>query len=72
MCFRYGIHQSSKSGMKAWYRCTSYSANKCRATAVLPKATNTLMKVTRPHQWWAKLLRLLTVNSLSYFVKIKY
>jgi hypothetical protein len=23
-------------------------------------------------QWWAKLLRLLTVNSLSYFVKIKY
>jgi hypothetical protein len=24
------------------------------------------------HQWWAKLLRLLTVNSLSYFVKIKY
>ncbi len=25
-----------------------------------------------PGQWWAKLLRLLTVNSLSYFVKIKY
>jgi hypothetical protein len=24
------------------------------------------------YQWWAKLLRLLTVNSLSYFVKIKY
>jgi hypothetical protein len=24
------------------------------------------------NQWWAKLLRLLTVNSLSYFVKIKY
>ncbi len=23
-------------------------------------------------QWWAKLLRFLTVNSLSYFVKIKY
>jgi hypothetical protein len=23
-------------------------------------------------QWWAKLLRLVTVNSLSYFVKIKY
>jgi hypothetical protein len=23
-------------------------------------------------QWWAKLLRLLTVNSLSYFVRIKY
>ncbi len=23
-------------------------------------------------QWWAKLLGLLTVNSLSYFVKIKY
>jgi hypothetical protein len=26
----------------------------------------------RDRQWWAKLLRLLTVNSLSYFVKIKY
>jgi hypothetical protein len=26
----------------------------------------------RYEQWWAKLLRLLTVNSLSYFVKIKY
>ncbi len=27
---------------------------------------------TARDQWWAKLLRLLTVNSLSYFVKIKY
>ncbi len=27
---------------------------------------------TWERQWWAKLLRLLTVNSLSYFVKIKY
>jgi len=47
--FRYRIHQPSKSGTKAWYRCTSYSSNKCRATAVLRKSTNTLIKVTRPH-----------------------
>ena len=49
LCFRYRIHQPSKSGTKAWYRCTSYSSNKCRATAVLRKSTNTLIKVTRPH-----------------------
>jgi hypothetical protein len=34
------------------------------------KAAPILM--VRYKQWWAKLLRLLTVNSLSYFVKIKY
>jgi hypothetical protein len=30
------------------------------------------VQVLGQKQWWAKLLRLLTVNSLSYFVKIKY
>jgi hypothetical protein len=31
-----------------------------------------LLRCVAHMQWWAKLLRLLTVNSLSYFVKIKY
>ncbi len=30
------------------------------------------VRTVTDYQWWAKLLRLLTVNSLSYFVKIKY
>jgi hypothetical protein len=34
--------------------------------------TPTLPPVVERDQWWAKLLRLLTVNLLSYFVKIKY
>jgi hypothetical protein len=33
---------------------------------------HTVKLYTALYQWWAKLLHLLTVNSLSYFVKIKY
>ena len=47
--FRYRMHQKNEKGTKAWYRCTRYEANRCRATAVLHIASNTLLKVTRSH-----------------------
>ncbi len=42
------------------------------ALALLRHLVFILMTYKGPRQWWAKLLRLLTVNSLSQFVKIKY
>jgi hypothetical protein len=41
-------------------------------TSKCEKSQNHCTLLQRFWQWWAKLLRLLTVNSLSYFVKIKY
>jgi hypothetical protein len=43
------MHQKNEKGTKAWYRCTRYEANTCRATAVVHIASNTLLKVTRSH-----------------------
>jgi hypothetical protein len=43
------MHQKNKTGTKAWYRCTHYEANHCRATAVVHTSSQTLLKVTRNH-----------------------
>jgi hypothetical protein len=52
----------------------SFSSNnvyvEAASTTVAPSISTLSLVYTM--QWWAKLLRLLTVNSLSYFVKIKY
>ncbi len=56
----------TKQEGKVWY-----IGRKSATLTSLHMGRNMMFKV--PHeQWWAKLLRLLTVNSLSYFVKIKY
>jgi len=43
------MHQKNKKETKAWYRCTRYESNQCRATAVVHISSGTLLKVTRSH-----------------------
>ena len=45
----YRMHQKNKKETKAWYRCTRYESNQCRATAVVHISSGTLLKVTRSH-----------------------